>query len=239
MKMPDAACWFLIYICNHIHAMRTQLIRSSYLDVYRKKQKITLSKHIHKINEEAFNETRIGYYASCASAYSSMIEGDPIDFDSYLKYAESGMKNRNRSFFEIEDLNAAYGSARKHDIHLSSFVKAHAVLSKTLISDTRYRGKIRDKDVYVYGLGVKRYTGTASSDVEKEMKIFFNDIAILTERDMSITEVFYFAAMIHLVFVQIHPFADGNGRAARLQQVYVEHCTNRKTRSFLTDYRAF
>jgi len=28
--------------------------------------------------------------------------------------------------------------------------------------------------------------------------------------------VFYHAALIHLVFVHIHPFMDGNGRAARL-----------------------
>ena len=28
--------------------------------------------------------------------------------------------------------------------------------------------------------------------------------------------MFFFAAMIHLVFVKIHPFNDGNGRTARL-----------------------
>ena len=29
-------------------------------------------------------------------------------------------------------------------------------------------------------------------------------------------EIFYYAALIHLVFVKIHPFQDGNGRTARL-----------------------
>lgn len=28
--------------------------------------------------------------------------------------------------------------------------------------------------------------------------------------------MFYYASLIHLVFVKIHPFQDGNGRAARL-----------------------
>ena len=28
--------------------------------------------------------------------------------------------------------------------------------------------------------------------------------------------MFYFASLIHLIFVHIHPFRDGNGRAARL-----------------------
>ena len=33
---------------------------------------------------------------------------------------------------------------------------------------------------------------------------------------LSIQEVFYYATFIHLVFVKIHPWDDGNGRSARL-----------------------
>jgi Fic family protein len=36
------------------------------------------------------------------------------------------------------------------------------------------------------------------------------------EQMLSIEEVFYYAAFIHLVFVKIHPWNDGNGRSARL-----------------------
>jgi len=42
------------------------------------------------------------------------------------------------------------------------------------------------------------------------------DINVLTEQDLNHNEVFYFAAQIHLRVAQIHPFADGNGRMARL-----------------------
>ena len=48
------------------------------------------------------------------------------------------------------------------------------------------------------------------------MDKLLDDMATLLNAGLSIDEVFYFAAMIHLVFVKIHPFADGNGRTARL-----------------------
>jgi Fic family protein len=51
---------------------------------------------------------------------------------------------------------------------------------------------------------------------KKKWKIFFSDIKTLQKSILSIEEVFYYAAYIHLVFVKIHPFIDGNGRTARL-----------------------
>ena len=52
--------------------------------------------------------------------------------------------------------------------------------------------------------------------IQKEMTQFFADIEQLLAQELSKEKVFYFAALIHLVFVHIHPFRDGNGRAARL-----------------------
>jgi Fic family protein len=48
------------------------------------------------------------------------------------------------------------------------------------------------------------------------MEKFHNDIEILLKTKLSIEEVFFFASLIHLVFVKIHPWNDGNGRTARL-----------------------
>jgi Fic family protein len=52
--------------------------------------------------------------------------------------------------------------------------------------------------------------------VEKEMKTFFDGVVELINSKLTEEEVFYFASLIHLIFVHIHPFRDGNGRAARL-----------------------
>ena len=54
------------------------------------------------------------------------------------------------------------------------------------------------------------------TDVEPLMKQFWLDVNQLIKQTLSINEAFYYAAFIHLVFVNIHPFEDGNGRAGRL-----------------------
>jgi Fic family protein len=38
---------------------------------------------------------------------------------------------------------------------------------------------------------------------------------------LSILEIFYYAAFIHLVFLKKHPLQDGNGRTARLVEKWV------------------
>lgn len=48
------------------------------------------------------------------------------------------------------------------------------------------------------------------------MRELFEDIERLLEAQLGVEEVFYYASFIHLKFVHIHPFADGNGRCARL-----------------------
>jgi len=196
--------------------MRTKLIKSSYLELYKVKQPITISKHLGKVKPVDTDRFSFGYSISAAAVHSSMIEGNPIDFDSYLKFSESGMNTKSKSYKEIQDLIKAYDYATKHDLTYSNFLKAHKFLSETNISEQKYKGKLRDKDVFVYASGKKIYTGTGIDRLEGEMNTFFEDIHILLERNLSLTETFYFASMIHLVFVQIHPFADGNGRSARL-----------------------
>src|SRR5690606_10915889 len=48
------------------------------------------------------------------------------------------------------------------------------------------------------------------------MQKLFHDVEILLKWELTTEEVFFYASMIHLVFVKIHPWNDGNGRSARL-----------------------
>jgi len=52
--------------------------------------------------------------------------------------------------------------------------------------------------------------------VKQEFDKLCNDIRQLIEVDLDTLDTFYFASMMHLVFLKIHPLQDGNGRTARL-----------------------
>jgi len=77
-------------------------------------------------------------------------------------------------------------------------------------------GKYRIEQVGVFGKSGLAYMAVEPEFVEKEMKTFFKDIELLISSETKLEEVFYFASLIHLKCAHIHPFRDGNGRAARL-----------------------
>ena len=60
------------------------------------------------------------------------------------------------------------------------------------------------------------YVAAEPTIVKTEIEKLFDDIDLLLARELDSYEVFYYAALIHLVFAKIHPFQDGNGRTARL-----------------------
>ena len=192
---------------------RLQILRPLYLDDYLQKQKITLLKQFNKIKKD---KVFFGYSVEQSAVYSSMIEGNKLDFDSYLKIAYSGMDKKNKSFVEIEDLKKAYLFAQGNSINLKNLLTIHKIASKNVIENKLYVGKIRDKQVFIFANGQKIYTGANPEIVKTETEKLLSDIAILIDRDLTISEVFYYAAYIHLIFAHIHPFADGNGRTARL-----------------------
>ena len=60
------------------------------------------------------------------------------------------------------------------------------------------------------------YGAVEPEQLPQEFNKLFEDIGELLKRDLKYKEIFYYASMIHLWFVIIHPFGDGNGRSARL-----------------------
>jgi len=157
-----------------------------------------------------------GFYSSVASVFSSKIEGENIELDSYVRHRFLQGKYKPDYTRKVDDLFAAYQFAHDNRLTLKNLLKAHVLITRNILSATG-QGKIRSKpEIIVNAEGRIEYVAADASIVQKETEKLFADIETLRENDLSLTEALYFAAMIHLVFLKIHPFEDGNGRTARL-----------------------
>jgi len=168
------------------------------------------------IPEVEITPDTFGFYASVASVYSSKIEGENIELDSFLRHKFLEGKYKPDYTRKTDDLFAAYEWARKHRLTLPNTLKAHARLTKNLLPSGS-RGRIRTKqEIIVDTEGRIEYTAADAGIVAEETEKLFTDIAVLLTAPITLEETFYSASMIHLVFLKIHPFEDGNGRMARL-----------------------
>ena len=165
-----------------------------------------------------FSENKGGFeYLTKASAvFSSNIEGNSIDLNSYMNYELNKDKFKTgKEIEEIENLIKAYKLAQNSSLNEKNLLECHKILSETLLIKSK-RGKYRIEQVGVFGKSGLAYMAIEPEFVEKEMTDFFKNIQELLSSNLDVTEVFYFASLIHLRFVHIHPFRDGNGRAARI-----------------------
>jgi len=172
------------------------------------------------IQDYDFSENNGGfdYLTKSSAVYSSNIEGNSIDLNSYMNYELNKDKFKvGKEIEEIEDLIEAYKFAQKNRLSQQNLLNCHKIFSETLLIKSK-RGKYRIEQVGVFGKSGLAYMAIEPKLVEKEMKSFFQNVEELISSDLSEAEVFYFASLIHLRFAHIHPFRDGNGRAARLME---------------------
>ncbi len=174
---------------------------------------------LDKIDSLKKVEMPVDYFEFCksiSSVYSSKIEGEDIDFDSYFKHKFLKVKFKPDYTRKADDLFSAYDFIDDNPLNLKNVREAHSMLSANLLPKSQ-QGLIRTNPMFVINSDDHiEYVAASPEIVNQELDKLFQDIKILTSNELDAFEVFYYASLIHLVFVKIHPFQDGNGRAARL-----------------------
>ena len=186
-----------------------------YLEIY--KQSIG-NDILNLIKDFDFSDKRGGfeYLTKSSAVYSSNIEGNSVDLNSFMNYEmNKDQFKAGKEIEEIENLVEAYEFAQVNKLNEKNLLNCHKIFSDTLLIRSK-RGKYRVEKVGVFSKSGLAYMAVEPEFVEKEMKVFFQDLEELIATRLSETEVFYFASLLHLRFAHIHPFRDGNGRAARL-----------------------
>lgn len=192
-----------------------QLIKTDLLPLYLE-QVQGIAEKLDALKEAEISTGTFSFYTSVASVFSSKIEGEDIELDSYIKHKAMHLEFQPDYTRKTDDLYEAYQFAQTHPMNAQTISEAHTLLSKNIV-ETHKQGQLRTNIMYVAtDDGRIEYVATSPYELKAEMDKWYADVEVLLNTSMTAEEVFFYAAMLHLTFVKIHPWNDGNGRSARL-----------------------
>lgn len=193
-----------------------EILSSALLEEYRKNISDAYLEKYQQLKESELSIKTFSFYTSVSAVFSSKIEGENIDLDSYVKHKRFGIEFLPDYTRKIDDLYNAYQFAKAEKCNQQNIESAHQILTQHILPENR-QGKIRTGNMYVTTEdGRIEYVAASPYAVASEIKKIYNGLEQLLKTKLSLQEIFYYASLLHLVFVKIHPFEDGNGRMARL-----------------------
>lgn len=198
-----------------------ELLTPKYLPEYRSRQRSTLDKHLARIERHGNKHVDFQRWSRIAGAVaSSQIEGSTVTVEEFMEAAPDDIRS-SRDLKQVQALIHAYDLAARSKINRTNLLKVHGILGETLSAGRWKPGEWRNSPVHVVGRtawGEREviYTAAPAEEVPALMAQLMKEVKELDGGPMGIDEVFYYAALLHLQFVKVHPFSDGNGRTARL-----------------------
>lgn len=196
--------------------MDFKILTSELLDQYREALTVSPLEKLDKIKKFDMPVDYFQFYKSVSSVYSSRIEGEDIEFDSFFKHKFLNVQFKPDYTRKADDLYAAYDFIDDNEINLINVQKAHSIITSNILPESQ-QGFLRTNPMFVINSNDKiEYVASEPTIVKREIEKLFKDISLLLKTELDSYEIFYYAALIHLVFVKVHPFQDGNGRTARL-----------------------
>jgi Fic family protein len=193
------------------------LISGDYLTAFKSSLNTDIDAQFFALQQRTLEPHSFTFYTSVSVMASSKIEGEKMEIDSYVKHKMLQVEYLPELTEKPNDLYNAYVFAKDNKLTKSNFGKAHKLIAAHLLPPNQ-RGELRNTEMLVmeHKTGKIQYEAALLTAVKAEYEKLWQDIEQLLGQSMNTVEVFYYAAFIHLAFVNIHPFADGNGRIARL-----------------------
>ena len=198
-------------------ASELKIIPTLLLDEYRHQVSLDLKTSFENLKEAEISTETFSFYTSISAIASSRIEGEQMEIDSYIKHKMLDIEYLPNLVEKPNDLYRAYVFAQQNHLTAANFLHAHKLLAAHLLP-ARKQGKLRTGNMVImeHNAGRIQFEAAPAGLVSGLLDLLWDDIEYLKKHSLSYAEVFYYASFIHIVFVNIHPFDDGNGRAGRL-----------------------
>jgi Fic family protein len=192
-------------------------LTKKYFERYNATLNVNLDEAYTKLKQHEWSAESFRFYTAVSVISSLRIEGEQMEIDSYLKHKLQDIEYLPDLTEKPNDLFEAYEFARDNKLTLSNFYNAHSISTKHLLPES-LRGVVRAGNMLIMEQQTHRvqYEAASALIVKNEFEDFWSELDELIKQKLGLNEVFYYASLIHLVFVKIHPFNDGNGRTGRL-----------------------
>ena len=138
-----------------------KILKQEYFNDYKNQLKIDVESTFATIKNKPQTLDDFKFYLANSAVHSSNIEGNTVSFDTYLKSSEFNLHLKTKEIKEIEDLIAAYQFARENHLTLDNILKAHEILTQSILIK-KERGKIRKVKVGVRSEGLLIYLAVRS-----------------------------------------------------------------------------
>jgi len=194
-----------------------QILPAALLEEYIKQVPANIEQAFDALKDAEISTDTFSFYTSVSAIASSRIEGEQMEVDSFIKHKMLNIEYQPDLVEKPNDLYKAYLFAQENELTKANFLKAHTLLATHLLPKSK-QGVFRTGNMVVmeHKTGRIQYEAAHVSKVKELFELLWEDIEELKQQKLTHKEVFYFASFIHIVFVNIHPFEDGNGRAGRL-----------------------
>ncbi len=194
-----------------------KIIPSMLLATYCEQIQQGLALQFDALKDADISTDTFSFYTSVSVISSSKIEGEPMEVDSYIKYKMLNINYLPNLVEKPNDLYEAYLFAQANKLTKTNFLQSHKLIAKHLLPSFA-QGVYRKNNMLVMEHKTFRiqFEAAPPTQLKSLCGMLWKDIEYLIKVELTTPQIFYFASMIHIVFVNIHPFEDGNGRAGRL-----------------------